>query len=65
MLNFRSNLEVKFIKREANMAAQTLVRATKSWASRILFDVIPHCIKNIVINYELIVFLLTKTMFTF
>jgi hypothetical protein len=50
MLNFHSNFKVKFIKRQANLAAHTLPRVAKSWTSRTLFDSIHYCFANIVIN---------------
>ncbi|XP_058732899.1 uncharacterized protein LOC131604480 [Vicia villosa] len=42
--------EVKFIKRQANMVAHTLAKATNSWSRRCMFDVIPPCITLYLIN---------------
>jgi hypothetical protein len=38
LLNFSSNFKVKFIKRQANVAAHILTRATNSWFSLTVFD---------------------------
>jgi ribonuclease HI len=45
-----TNYEVKFTKRQANMAAHTLARAACSWFGRMFFDCIPRCIEPIIIN---------------
>jgi ribonuclease HI len=50
LLQCNSNFEVKFTKRQANMAAHTLARAACSWSSRTFFDNIPRCIAPIIIN---------------
>jgi len=36
-LSLHSNLEVKFVRRQANIVAYTLVRAACSWASHRIF----------------------------
>jgi ribonuclease HI len=50
LLQQHSNFEVKFTKRQANMAAHTLARAACSWPSRMFFTSIPRCIEPIIIN---------------
>jgi ribonuclease HI len=50
LLHNHSNFEVKFTKRQANMAAHTLARAACSWPSRMFFTSIPRCIDSIIIN---------------
>jgi ribonuclease HI len=50
LLQDHSNFEVKFTKRQANMAAHTLARAACSWPSRMFFTSIPRCIEPIIIN---------------
>ncbi|XP_058776331.1 uncharacterized protein LOC131650640 [Vicia villosa] len=44
------NFEVKFIKRQANMVADTLVKAVNSWSRRSFVNVIPPCIDFPLIN---------------
>jgi ribonuclease HI len=44
------NFEVKFVKRQANSVAHTLARAAYSKTSRYIYDLIPPCIHNILIN---------------
>jgi ribonuclease HI len=50
LLQQHSNFEVKFTKRQANMAAHTLARAACSWPSRMFFTSIPRCIESFIIN---------------
>jgi ribonuclease HI len=50
LLNCNPNFEVKFIKRQANMAAHNLTRAVISWSSRTFFNSIPRCIEHIIMN---------------
>jgi ribonuclease HI len=50
LLHFHSNFEVKFTKRQANMAAHSLARAACSWSSRMFFNIVPRCIEPIIIN---------------
>jgi hypothetical protein len=50
LLRCNSNFEVKFSKRQANMATHTLARAAISWASRTYFNSVPRCIEPIIIN---------------
>jgi len=49
-LSLHSNFEVKFVRRQANMVAHTLVRAACSWASHRIFDSYPSCIEHWLIN---------------
>ena len=44
-LSLHSNLEVKFVRRQANMVAHTLARAACSWVSHRIFDCYPSCIE--------------------
>jgi ribonuclease HI len=44
------NFLVRFVKRQANLAAHTLARAACSWPSRCTFDSIPSCITTILSN---------------
>jgi ribonuclease HI len=44
------NFSVKFIKRQANMVAPALARATISWSSRCSFETLPHCISTLLFN---------------
>jgi ribonuclease HI len=50
MLAFDQNFMVRFIKRQANMAAHSLARAAISWASRCHFETLPICISDLLIN---------------
>ncbi|KAK2451729.1 hypothetical protein QL285_010759 [Trifolium repens] len=50
LLHCHSNFEVKFTKRQANMAALKLARAACSWSSRTFFNNIPRCIVPFIIN---------------
>jgi ribonuclease HI len=50
LLHNHSNFEVKFTKRQANMAAHSLARATCSWSSRMFFHNVLLCIEPIIIN---------------
>ncbi|CAJ2652144.1 unnamed protein product [Trifolium pratense] len=43
------NFEVKFVRRQANSVAHTLARATNSWASFHRFEIIPLCIKHLIV----------------
>jgi len=43
-LSLHFNFEVKLVRRQTNMIAQTLVRAVYSWASRHIFVSYPSCI---------------------
>ena len=49
-LSLHSNFKVKFIRRQANMAAHTLARAACSWASHRIFYSYPSCIEHYLIN---------------
>ncbi|GAU33973.1 hypothetical protein TSUD_61040 [Trifolium subterraneum] len=44
------NFKVKFVRRQANLVAHTLARATNSWASFHRFENIPFCIERLVFN---------------
>ncbi|PNX95459.1 replication protein A 70 kDa DNA-binding subunit [Trifolium pratense] len=44
------NFEVKFVRRQANMVAHTLARATISWASFYRYEIIPLCIERLLVN---------------
>jgi hypothetical protein len=50
MLLSNPNFKVKFIKRQANMVAHTLARAAISWSSRCIFETLPLCISQLLIN---------------
>jgi ribonuclease HI len=50
LLQTNPNFEVKFTKRQANMAAHTLARAAISWSSRTFHNSIPSCIEHFIIN---------------
>jgi ribonuclease HI len=50
LLSSYTNFEIKFSKRQANMAAHTLARAICSWSSRLFFTSIPRCIEHFIIN---------------
>jgi hypothetical protein len=47
------NFLVKFVKRQANMVAHTLARATISWYRRCTFETLPLCITPL-LNNEMI-----------
>jgi len=49
-LSLHSNFKVKFIRRQANMAAHTLARAACSWASHRILYSFPSCIEHCLIN---------------
>jgi hypothetical protein len=46
LLNLHSNLEVKFVKRQANSVAHLLAKAANYWNKRNIFHTIHHCIEN-------------------
>jgi hypothetical protein len=50
ILVLHPNFEVKFVKRQANMAAHTLARAACSWATHRIFEICPPCIDSILSN---------------
>jgi ribonuclease HI len=50
LLLSNTNFEVKFSRRQANMAAHTLARAAISWSSRTFHTIIPPCIEHFIIN---------------
>jgi hypothetical protein len=50
LLQCNSNFEIKFTKRQTNMAAHTLARAVISWSSRKYFTSTPRCIEPFIIN---------------
>ncbi|GAU16129.1 hypothetical protein TSUD_339990 [Trifolium subterraneum] len=50
LLLLNNNFEVKFVKRQANMVAHSLARAAYSMSGRRLFESIPRCIDNYLIN---------------
>jgi hypothetical protein len=49
-LSLLFNFEVKFVRRQANIVAHSLVRVAISWTSHGYFDVIPPYIEPLVIN---------------
>jgi ribonuclease HI len=50
MLLANPNFLVKFVKRQANLAAHTLARVACSWPRRCIFNSIPTCITTILSN---------------
>jgi len=50
ILVLHPDFEVKFVRRQANMAAHTLVGAACSWASHRVFEICPPCIDTILSN---------------
>jgi ribonuclease HI len=50
LLDANSNFEVKFVKRQANMVAHSLARAAYSMTSHNIFEIIPRCIVNYLMN---------------
>jgi ribonuclease HI len=50
LLHCHTNFEMKFTKRQTNMAAHTLARAACSWPSRTYFNSVPRCIEPFIIN---------------
>ncbi|GAU32086.1 hypothetical protein TSUD_53540 [Trifolium subterraneum] len=44
------NFEVKFVRRQANLVAHTLARATNSWANFHRFENILFCIEHLIFN---------------
>ena len=44
------NFEVKFVRRQANMATHTLVRAVCSWTSHRIFEICPPYIDSVLSN---------------
>ncbi|GAU48309.1 hypothetical protein TSUD_324900 [Trifolium subterraneum] len=44
------NVEVKFVRRQANSVAHTLARAANSWSSFHRFEIIPVCIEHLIVN---------------
>jgi len=49
-LSLHFNFDVKFVRRQANMVAHTLARASCSWVSHHIFDSYPSCIEHWLIN---------------
>jgi hypothetical protein len=49
-LSLHSNFEAKFVRRQANMVAHSLARATCSLASHRIFYYYPSCIEHWLIN---------------
>jgi ribonuclease HI len=54
ILSCNQNFMVKFIKRQANMIAQTLARAPISWSHRCIFETLPICITPLLNNNKMI-----------
>jgi hypothetical protein len=50
LLVLHPNFEVKFVRRQTNMAAHSLARAAYSISRRRIFESVPYCIHNILIN---------------
>ncbi|PNX86938.1 trypsin/chymotrypsin inhibitor [Trifolium pratense] len=50
LLQCNSNFEIKFTKRQVNVAAHTLAGAVISWSSRMFFNYVPRCIEPFIIN---------------
>jgi ribonuclease HI len=50
MLTLLSNFEVKFVRRQANMAAHSIARAACSLPSRHVFEICPPCIESFLVN---------------
>jgi len=50
ILILHSNFEVKFVRRQTNMATHTLARAACSWTSHRIFEICPPCIDSILSN---------------
>jgi ribonuclease HI len=50
LLQCNANFEIKFTKRQANMAAHTLARAALPWSTRMFFNYLPRCIEPFIIN---------------
>jgi len=50
MLALFFNFEVKFVRRQVNMAAHLIARTTCSWLSRHVFEICPTCIESFLIN---------------
>jgi ribonuclease HI len=50
LLNVFLNFKVKFIRRQANLVAQTLARVANYWDCHHIFDITPPCIDLILIN---------------
>jgi ribonuclease HI len=52
-LSCNQNFTIKFVKRQTNMVAHTLVRAAISWSHRCTFETLPICI-TLLLNNEMI-----------
>jgi hypothetical protein len=50
LLSLNSGFEVKPIRRQANRIAHILARAALSWSRRHIFELLPHCIHNLLHN---------------
>lgn len=50
LLHVSPNFEVKFIKHQANSIAHSLRREANSWSRRSVFNLIPLCIEQYLIN---------------
>lgn len=50
-LVLHSIFEMKFIRRQMNMVAHTLIRVACFWASHHVFEISPTCFEQLLINY--------------
>jgi ribonuclease HI len=50
LLVLHPNFEVKFVRRQTNMAVHSLARAAYSISRRRIFESVPYCIHNFLIN---------------
>jgi ribonuclease HI len=50
LLSLNTGFEVKPIRRQANRIAHTIARAALSWSRRHIFELLPHCINNLLYN---------------
>jgi hypothetical protein len=50
LLHSNANFEIKFSKRQTNMAVHTLAKATISWYNHTFFNSIPLCIEHLINN---------------
>jgi hypothetical protein len=58
VLMLNPNFVVKFVKRQANMVTHILARASISWASRNVSELIPLCIATLLNNEMMYCYLL-------
>jgi hypothetical protein len=50
IMSLHLSLQVKFIKRQANMVVHTFAKVTISWSSRFIFETLTPCNEHLLLN---------------